>query len=85
MTLPDTSWMRQGTCREAPKDFMFPEDGAGVELAKQVCARCPVRQVCDDYAFAHPTETEFGVWGGRSARERARMRAARNRAKRSAA
>jgi WhiB family redox-sensing transcriptional regulator len=39
-----------------------------------VCAGCPVRERCLDYAIEH---VEIGVWGGTSERERRGMRRTR--------
>jgi WhiB family transcriptional regulator, redox-sensing transcriptional regulator len=71
----DTTWMAQGECRDLPPETFFPTNGAGVEIAKRVCAECPVREACLEYALFH--NIEHGVWGGES--ERARRRMARHR------
>jgi WhiB family redox-sensing transcriptional regulator len=42
-----------------------------VEMARRVCADCPVRDVCLEYALDH--HIEHGVWGGASERARRRM------------
>jgi WhiB family transcriptional regulator, redox-sensing transcriptional regulator len=39
--------------------------------AKAVCARCPFRPACLDYALEH--RIEFGVWGGMSEAGRANL------------
>ena len=49
--------------------MFFPDNGEAprtLPVAQAICARCPVRQDCSD---AGRGET-FGVWGGRSARQR---------------
>ena len=79
---PDTDWMMDGACRTAPDVDFFPTEGAGVVVAKRVCARCPVRATCLEYALTEGIT--HGVWGGASDRERQRIRAARNRAARGA-
>jgi WhiB family transcriptional regulator, redox-sensing transcriptional regulator len=71
----DTTWMAEGKCRELPPETFFPRDGVGVEIAKRVCADCPVRESCLEYALFH--NIEHGVWGGAS--ERARRRIVRQR------
>ena len=71
----DTTWMAEGKCREHPPEKFFPSDGAGVEIAKRICADCPVLESCLEYALFH--NIEHGVWGGAS--ERARGRIARDR------
>jgi WhiB family redox-sensing transcriptional regulator len=66
-------WQDQGLCAEVDPDTWFPEKGGSVREAKQVCARCPVRAECLEYALAH--DERFGVWGGLSETERRRLRA----------
>jgi WhiB family transcriptional regulator, redox-sensing transcriptional regulator len=67
----DTTWMAEGKCRDLDPKTFFPSDGAGVEVAKRVCAYCPVREACLEYALHH--NIEHGVWGGESERARRRM------------
>lgn len=68
-------WMDDARCRTAAPGDFFPSDGVGVERAKRVCAECPVRAECLEYALAH--RIEHGVWGGCSERERRRLSRAR--------
>ncbi|MDN3357802.1 WhiB family transcriptional regulator [Actinomadura sp. DC4] len=37
------------------------------DVAKEVCASCPVRAMCDEYAAR--VRPERGVWAGRTAQE----------------
>ena len=67
-------WMARGACRTTSVD-MFPDDGAGVFEAMAVCAECPVKGRCLDFALEH--REQHGVWGGKSQRQRARMRSGR--------
>src|ERR1019366_4099957 len=67
----EIAWMPEGNCRRVPAEMMFPSDGAGVAVAQRVCADCPVRQQCLDYALAN--HIEHGVWGGTSDRKRRRI------------
>ena len=60
--------------RSAPSLF-FPSDGVGVEVAKRICADCPMRVRCLDYALDN--RIDHGVWGGTSERERRRILKAR--------
>jgi WhiB family redox-sensing transcriptional regulator len=56
-------WMRDGLCRQyAGRVSWFPDLGHSTAMAKAVCARCPVRPECVEYAWSHPHS--FGVWGG---------------------
>jgi WhiB family redox-sensing transcriptional regulator len=64
-------WMAEGNCAsEAPSRF-FPSDGAGVEIARRICATCPVQEPCLEYALRN--RIDHGVWGGCSERERRRI------------
>jgi WhiB family transcriptional regulator, redox-sensing transcriptional regulator len=65
------SWMLHAHCRGARPTEFFPSDGLGVEAAQRVCATCPVRVECLEYALEH--RIEHGVWGGASERERRRI------------
>lgn len=75
MSAADTSWMGTATCRDLPPEIFFPVDGGGVEVARRVCARCPVRQACLEFALRH--HIAHGVWGGTSERGRQRLQSAR--------
>lgn len=66
---PELSWQAEARC--ATEDpVMFIQGPA--EQALAICALCPVRQQCLDYAVEN--DERFGVWGGVSAEERARRR-----------
>jgi WhiB family redox-sensing transcriptional regulator len=52
-------------------------DELGVARAKAVCAGCPVREACLEFALAN--DERWGVWGGTSERQRRAMRAASDR------
>ena len=71
----DTAWMADGKCRELPPETFFPTDGVGVEIARRVCANCPVKEPCLEYALLH--RIEHGVCGGHSERSRRRILRAR--------
>ena len=67
----DTSWMAIGNCADRPPSLFFPSDGVGVEVARRICADCPVKEPCLEYALAQ--RIDHGVWGGCSERERRRI------------
>jgi WhiB family redox-sensing transcriptional regulator len=73
----DTEWMGRGNCRDEPPATFFPSDGVGVEVARQLCATCPVKAPCLEYALRN--RIDHGVWGGASERERRRILAQRRR------
>ena len=67
----DQAWMLQAKCRgRAPHDW-FPSDGVGVDRARKICADCPVKEECLEYALTY--RIDHGVWGGASERERRRI------------
>ncbi len=67
----DTVWMAEGKCRDLPPETFFPSDGVGVEIARRICADCPVKAPCLEYAMEN--HIDHGVWGGTSERERRRI------------
>jgi WhiB family redox-sensing transcriptional regulator len=69
-------WQQHGLCRRLGSHLFFHPEGergsarrARQEIAKAVCARCPVLTQCREHALrvAEP----YGVWGGMSEDERA--------------
>jgi WhiB family redox-sensing transcriptional regulator len=66
-----TDWMRRGNCRDHPPSTFFPSDGVGVDVARRICATCPVKTLCLEYALRNGVD--HGVWGGASERERRRI------------
>lgn len=67
----DTEWMADGNCRSQPPSLFFPSDGVGVDAARRLCATCPVKSPCLEYALRN--RIDHGVWGGTSERERRRI------------
>lgn len=71
-----TEWQEHARCRSAdPSLFFSPNTGETKEerlarerRAKAVCAQCPVRRACLDYALA--MREPYGVWGGLTEHER---------------
>jgi len=77
-SLPDLlsrpAWMQRGACRGEDPAVLLPGLGGTTTKARAICAVCPVRQECLEYALA---DTELaGVFGGTSKRERRKLRAA---------
>lgn len=71
-------WTQHGACRGADPDLWFPESAkpeAFVE-AKRICAQCPVKDPCLEYALE--TKQQHGVWGGKSEGELILLRAERH-------
>ncbi len=74
-----TDWRGDAACRGLDPDLFFPVGTAGPALgqinrAKRVCAGCPVRARCLDWALV--TGQDAGVWGGTSEDERRALRRA---------
>jgi len=74
----DPSWRARAACGDADPDLFFPPDGVSAEPGRRICARCPVRQECLDYAISNGIA--HGTWGGLSERDRRVLRARRLRA-----
>ncbi|MGH3166515.1 MAG: WhiB family transcriptional regulator, partial [Trebonia sp.] len=75
-----TTWREAGACLTADPDLFFPiETGNAaarkIVKARQICARCQVRQQCLDFAMR--TGETHGIWGGTTPEERTRIRRAR--------
>ena len=56
-------WRELAACRGTDLEVFFPGRGESAEPARQVCAACPVRQPCLDYAITN--RIVHGIWGGR--------------------
>lgn len=67
----DVDWMKKGRCRDISPSVFFPSDGVGVDVARAICADCPVKTPCLEYALEN--KVDHGVWGGASERERRRI------------
>jgi WhiB family redox-sensing transcriptional regulator len=67
-------WRELAACRGTDLELFFPGRGESAGPARQVCAACPVRQACLDYAITN--RIAYGVWGGLTERERRPLRSA---------
>jgi len=72
LTLDDLlPWRSRAACCDTPPDLFYPEGTrppeADIDLAKQICHRCPVKFECLTAA------DDFGIWGGLAAAERRRL------------
>ena len=68
---PPEPWMADAVCASTDAELFFPEKGGTPQLAKRVCAGCPVREKCLAFALEHG---DLGVWGGTTERERRLIR-----------
>jgi WhiB family redox-sensing transcriptional regulator len=73
-------WRELAACRGTDLGVFFPDRGEPAEAARQVCAECPVRQPCLDYAITN--RIVHGIWGGLTERERRALRSGWMRASR---
>jgi WhiB family redox-sensing transcriptional regulator len=69
-------WQLEAACRGMDPDLFFPS-GKGSTFhdesneAKKVCAVCPVRPECLDYAIAN--RERHGIWAGHGREERLKI------------
>jgi WhiB family redox-sensing transcriptional regulator len=71
-TPPSVGWRYRAACRGAHLEVFFPGRGESAEPARRICAECPVRQPCLDYALSHGIT--HGIWGGLAERDRRALR-----------
>jgi WhiB family transcriptional regulator, redox-sensing transcriptional regulator len=67
----DYSWQIEASCRGVDAELFFPATEEEAAPAKAICETCPVRVAC--LAFALERNERFGVWGGLTEKERARL------------
>jgi len=76
-------WQNYANCLGVDPDLFFPERGASTREAKEVCRGCVVQDECLEFALRNGEK--FGIWGGKSERERRRVRRQRALARTAAA
>jgi WhiB family redox-sensing transcriptional regulator len=74
MQLPtrNLDWKADAACRDLDTNLFFPSSEDDAAPALQVCASCPVRETCLEFALS--TRQDDGVWGGLSEGDRRRLR-----------
>ncbi|HLI15783.1 MAG TPA: WhiB family transcriptional regulator [Acidimicrobiales bacterium] len=65
------TWRQRAACRGISPDVFYPSCDEEAAEAKAICALCPVRQPCLEYAISE--RERDGVWGGLTERERRRL------------
>lgn len=77
---PDRPWWDDANCSADPDSFYPEENGIyrHLDVAKAICAGCPVRPECLEYALDN--REAHGVWGGLSEYERQPLQRSRRRA-----
>ena len=63
------SWREAALCSNSDSDLFF--DPALQEEAAKICAECSVSVQC--LLYAQTNRMTFGVWGGRTAKQRRKM------------
>jgi WhiB family redox-sensing transcriptional regulator len=69
--MTETEWFDDAACRDVDTDIFFPVSESQADAAKAICAVCPVREECLEYAIE--TRPGDGVYGGLTASERHRL------------
>jgi WhiB family redox-sensing transcriptional regulator len=65
-------WAERGACIDHPELDWYRLDGGHADAkAKAICATCPVQTQCLQHACT--AGEVFGIWGGRTPDERARL------------
>jgi WhiB family transcriptional regulator, redox-sensing transcriptional regulator len=87
-TWNDLAWRQDAACASVATETFFPIGLTGqaleqTHMAKRVCASCPVRDCCLEFALR--TNQDHGVWGGHTEEERRTIRRSRRAAARKAA
>lgn len=71
-------WQAFALCAETDPEVFFPDKGESTAPAKRVCMGCEVRTECLNDALSHGER--YGIWGGKSERERRKIKRDRLRA-----
>jgi WhiB family redox-sensing transcriptional regulator len=70
-------WSTEAICLQEDPELFFPSGDGGraqgqIEMARSVCARCPVRSDC--LTLALTTDAKYGIWAGTTPVQRRRLR-----------
>lgn len=68
------AWMDRAACRGENVATFFTQRGGRTDLARAICATCPVHAVCLRYALDDPDLD--GIWAATTTRERRAIRRA---------
>lgn len=66
------AWQESALCNQVDPEIWFPDKGGSTKDAKRICKRCEVTEECLDYALT--ADERFGIWGGKSERERRKLK-----------
>lgn len=65
---PDVQERSKAACKGKDTEFFFPTSALGINKAKAVCEKCPIKTPC--LQFALENNEEHGIWGGTTERRR---------------
>ncbi len=65
------AWRSQARCKGIDPEVFYPISDEEADEAKSICAECPVRVACLEFALA--ARERDGVWGGATEKERRRI------------
>ena len=65
------TWRSQARCKGIDPDVFYPAVEEEADEAKAICAECPVRLACLEFALA--ARERDGIWGGATEKERRRI------------
>ena len=74
LQIPDfdrAPWTKDAACRGCSQVSFYPQRGEPAEPARAICASCPVREECLDFALRN--RILGGIWGGLSDKERRKI------------
>ena len=78
-TDPGPDWRTQAACLDRDPELFFPhpsDETVADQVALKWCSTCPVTEQCLKAALAFERGQDsmrFGIWGGRTPEERARI------------
>ena len=67
----DGGWMSEAACK-GKTQVMFPKEHKDITYivdARALCAECPVKGPCLEYALEFPAADMHGVWAGLTSRQ----------------
>jgi WhiB family redox-sensing transcriptional regulator len=70
-SISDYHWMTNAACR-GKGHLMFPKEHKDITYiveARALCADCPVKSQCLEYALEFPPADMHGVWAGLTSRQ----------------
>lgn len=74
--MSNLDWADDAACRDMDPEIFFGHGDAmtveETDRAKAICAECPAREACLDYAVR--TNQQWGIWGGTTRGARMRLR-----------